>query len=137
VQKRYKIIRDGKSKGLGSNKYYGYEKNLYEIVQNNLKRFGVKEKEHNVKLVKGLLQKTMKINQPVAFAHIDVDWYDPVKVSLERIIPQLVVGGSVILDDYNDWSGCRKATDEYFEEITNNFQMDESAGSMKITRIKF
>ena len=135
VHSRYKIISDGGAQGLGEDKYYGYEKNLGEIVRNNLKRFGVTEKEQNTKLIKGLLQKTMKINQPVAFAHIDVDWYDPVKTSLERIVPNLVIGGSIILDDYLDWSGCHKATNEFFRHNAGQFKMDDSAGSLKITRI--
>ena len=136
VQKRYETIRQGKSNGIGRDKYYGYEENLYEKVQENLRKFNINEEQHNVSLFKGLLQDTMQIEQPVAFAHIDVDWYEPVKTCLERIIPNLVVGGSVILDDYQDWSGCRKATDEFFQDKSDNFRMDESAGSMKITKIK-
>ncbi len=135
VDRRYKIIRQGRSKGLGGNKYYGYEDNLYEIVQSNLQEFGIDQEQKNVLLIKGLLQDTMKIDQPVALAHIDVDWYEPVKTCIERIVPNLVVGGILILDDYNTWSGCRKATDEYFRKITKQFQMDNSAGSMKITRL--
>lgn len=85
-------------------------------------------------LVKGLVQETMKIDQPVAFAHIDVDWYDPVITCLERIFPNLVVGGSIILDDYHDWGGCRKATDEYLRRVAGQYVLDDSAGSMKITK---
>lgn len=136
VLKRFEVIRSGKSKGLGGKKYYGYEKNLQKIVLNNLAEFGINIDDRNVSLIKGLLQTTMKIDQPVSFAHIDVDWYEPVKASLERIIPNLVIGGSVILDDYNDWSGCHKATDEYFQEISPQFSFDDSSGSLKITRMQ-
>ena len=78
----------------------------------------------------------MKIDGPVAFAHVDVDWYEPVKTSLERIFPNLTVGGSIILDDYHDWGGCRKATDEFLREVTDKIVLDDSAGSMKITKLK-
>jgi len=135
VHDRYKIIRQGRSKGIGGDKYYGYEDNLYEIVQSNLQKFGIEQEQKNVLLIKGLLQDTMKIDQPVAFAHIDVDWYEPVKTCIERIVPNLVVGGILILDDYYWWSGCRKATDEYFRKTTKQFQMGNSAGSMKITKL--
>jgi Macrocin-O-methyltransferase (TylF) len=135
VHDRYEIIKQGQSKGIGKDNYYGYENNLYEIVQSNLKKFGIDQEQANILLVKGLLQDTMKIDQPVSFAHIDVDWYEPVKTCLERIVPNLVVGGILILDDYHDWSGCRKATNEYFGKATRQFRMDDSAGSMKITRI--
>lgn len=136
VHERYKTIVKGKSSGLKGNKYYGYEENLYEIVQSNLRCFNIDWKKEKVILIKGLVQDTMKINEPVAFAHIDVDWYEPVKTCLEQIFPNLVIGGSLILDDYYDWGGCRKATDEFLRKIVGQFSMDDSNGSVKITRIK-
>lgn len=135
VHDRYKIIVEDKSKGIGGDKYYGYEENLYEIVQANLRSFGINCEEQSVSLIKGLVQDTMKIDQPVAFAHIDVDWYEPVITCLKRVFPNLVLGGSIILDDYHDWGGCRKATDEYLRGITGQFILDDSAGSMKITKV--
>ncbi len=136
VRERYKTIDQGKSKGLKGDTYYGYEKDLYNKVLENLHQFGVNVEQDSLYLIKGLLQDTMNIEKPVAFAHIDVDWYEPVKICLERIIPRLVVGGSVILDDYHDWSGCKKATDDFFKGKAQQFIMDDSAGSMKVTRIQ-
>jgi asparagine synthase (glutamine-hydrolysing) len=136
VHNRYATIRAGKSKGIGNNTYYGYEDNLYELVRSNLGRFGIYEHADNVTLIRGLLQDTMKISAPVAFAHVDVDWYEPVKVCLERIIPRLVTGGSVIVDDYHDWSGCRRAVDGYFAAHVVDVKMDDAAGSLKITRLR-
>jgi Macrocin-O-methyltransferase (TylF) len=103
VHDRYRTIVEGKSKGIGGDKYYGYLDNLYEVVRSNLRSFGINSEEQSVLLIKGLLQETMKIDQPVAFAHIDVDWYSPVMASLTQVFPNLVVGGSIILDDYHDW----------------------------------
>lgn len=136
VHDRYQTIVEGKSKGIGGDKYYGYVENLYEVVQSNLKRFGINCKEQSVSLIKGLVQETMNIHQPVAFAHVDVDWYGPVMTCLKCAFPNLVVGGSMILDDYHDWGGCRKATDEYLRSVVGQFVLDDSAGSMKITKIK-
>jgi hypothetical protein len=135
VHDRYKAIAEGKSKGIGKDKYYGYVENLYEVVQTNLKSFGIDCEGQKVTLIKGLIQDTMVIDQPVAFAHVDVDWYDPVLTCLTRVFPHLVVGGSIVLDDYHSWGGCRKATDEFLRGIAGQFTMDDSAGSMKITRI--
>jgi asparagine synthase (glutamine-hydrolysing) len=56
--------------------------------------------------------------------------------SLERIFPNLVVGGSIILDDYHDWGGCRQATDEFLNRVNGQYTLDDSAGSMKITKVK-
>ncbi len=134
VHERYKIISKGESTGIGGDKYYGYEEDLYKIVLRNFSRFNVDCERQKVTLVKGLVQDTMQINQPVALAHIDVDWYEPVMTCLSRVFPHLAIGGSIILDDYHDWGGCRKATDEYLGKIAGEFSLDDSAGSMKITR---
>ena len=136
VHDRYRTIIEGKSKGIGGDTYYGYVDNLYEAVQCNLTSFGINCAEQSVSLIEGFIQETMKIDQPVAFAHVDVDWYDPVMACLKCIFPKLVVGGSVIVDDYNDWGGCRKATDQYLRGVVGQFRLDDSAGSMKITKIK-
>lgn len=134
VHNRYKVISGGESQGIGGDKYYGYQENLYETVRFNLRRFRINCEAQAVSLVKGLVQETMEINQPVAFAHVDVDWHDPVMTCLEQITPNLIVGGAIILDDYHDWGGCRKATDEYFRKTGDQFFLDDSAGSMKIIR---
>jgi Macrocin-O-methyltransferase (TylF) len=134
VHDRYRTIVEGKSKGLGRDKYYGYVENLYEVVQSNLKSFGINCEEQSVSLIKGLVQETMTIDQPVAFAHVDVDWYEPVMTCLMRVFPSIVIGGSIILDDYHDWGGCRKATNEFLRGVTGQFILDDSAGSMKITK---
>jgi hypothetical protein len=135
VHDRYQTIVEGNSVGIDGDKYYGYQENLYDVVHGNLRRFGIEPEEQSVRLIKGLVQDTMQIDEPVAFAHVDVDWYEPVMTSLQRIFPRLVEGGSIILDDYHDWGGCRKATDEYLRGVSGQFVLDDSAGSMKITRV--
>ncbi len=135
VAARYETIVGGESVGIDGDKYYGYETDLFRKVQGNLRRLGVDEGRDNVRLVQGLVQDTLEVDGPVAFAHIDVDWYEPVWTSLERIAPKLVAGGSIILDDYNAWSGCRRATDEYFAGKGHLFARDLSAGSLKVTRL--
>ncbi len=136
VHDRYKSIVEGKSPGIGGDEYYGYRENLYEVVQRNLKNCGIDCKKQSVRLIKGLVQDTLKISGPVAFAHVDVDWYEPVLICLKRIFPNLVVGGSIILGDYHDWGGCRKAADEFLREVKGQFILDDSAGSLKITRVR-
>jgi asparagine synthase (glutamine-hydrolysing) len=135
VHERYKTIVEGKSSGLGEDKYYGYEDDLYNKVLMNFCSFNLIPKEGELELIKGLVQNTLVVSEPVAMAHIDVDWYEPVMTCLEKIYPMLSMGGSIILDDYHDWGGCRKATDEFLRSIVGTFEMDDSAGSLKITRI--
>lgn len=136
VHERYKAIVEGKSTGIAGDKYYGYEEDLHSKVVSNFISFNVPPESSNVELIKGLLQDTLWVTEPVALAHVDVDWYDPVMTCLERIYPMLSVGGSIILDDYHDWGGCRKATDEFLRRHTSTFVLDDSAGSLKITKIK-
>lgn len=116
IHDRYKVISSGKSMGLGNNLYYGYEDNLYHKVSQAFSKFGFDIKENNIQLIKGIYQDTLKIELPVAFAHIDCDWYDSVLICLQQIEPHLVSGGLLVIDDYYTWSGCKKAVDEYFED---------------------
>jgi asparagine synthase (glutamine-hydrolysing) len=135
VHARYQTIVQGQSPGIQGDRYYGYVDDLYDVVIGNLERFGIECKSNSISLVRGLVQDTLVLDAPVALAHIDVDWYDPVKSCLERVFPRLVVGGSMILDDYHSWGGCRKATDEYLKKIAGRFRSDDSARSMRIDKI--
>ena len=134
VHARYRTIVQGQSTGIEGDRYYGYVEDLYDVVKGNLATFGIECESHSVSLIKGLVQETLVLDLPVAFAHIDVDWYEPVRTCLERVFPRLVVGGSIILDDYHDWGGCRKATDEYLRKIAGQFSLDDSARSMRIDK---
>lgn len=114
VHRRYEIIRSGGSKGLGDETYYGYRDDLYGEVTESFRGYGLDPSEHRVDLVRGLFEDTVHPDGPVAFAHLDGDWYASTMVCLERIAPHLVPGGRLVLDDYYHWSGCRTAVDEYF-----------------------
>lgn len=134
VKNRYDQILNGISTGIGGEKYYGYREDLYDTVKQNLGSFGFSPEGSQIELVKGLIQDTLTVDEPVALAHIDVDWYQSVMVCLERIVPRLSNGGAVVIDDYFDWSGCRQAVDDYFAGLPPVFQFDDSAGSLVVTR---
>lgn len=135
VHERYETIQSGKSKGIGGRRYYGYEKDLYERVKASFQRLGFPPEENHVALIPGLVQDTLVVDEPVCLAHIDVDWYDPVRCCLERIVPRLAPEGVLILDDYNYWSGCRKAVDEYFDHTGRDaFTFDDTPGHLVVRR---
>ena len=115
IHTRFKTILEGRSEGINGEPYYGYEKDLLNKVKQNLKKFGLTEND-NIQLVQGLYEDTLQIDEPVAFAHVDCDWYSSVMTCLRNIEPNLSKGGILIIDDYFDWSGCKKAVDEYFLE---------------------
>lgn len=112
VRRRYETIASGEASGIGESVYYGYEDDLLSQVRQAYERCGLPVDEHRVHLVQGLFEETVHPRGPVAFAHLDGDWYESTKVVIERVLPHLVVGGVLVIDDYNAWSGCRKAVDE-------------------------
>lgn len=135
VHGRYEIIRSGQSEGINGDTYYGYVDNLYDRVLTSFVDLGYPLEEHRISLVKGLLQDTLEVKEPVSLAHIDVDWYEPVMTCLRRIEPNLSVGGVIIIDDYSDWSGCRQATDEYFETKESSlYEFDGASGSLVVRK---
>jgi predicted O-methyltransferase YrrM len=116
VHARYEQIAGGQAKGVGGATYYGYRDDLYQAVTDSFARLGVPAVEHHVELIRGLFEDTIDLDEPVAFAHLDGDWYESTMTCLERIAPLLVPGGRIVLDDYYKWSGCRAAVDEYFAD---------------------
>ncbi|WP_160167918.1 TylF/MycF/NovP-related O-methyltransferase [Caballeronia insecticola] len=112
---RYAIIASGKSDGIGGDRYYGYEPDLLGKVKESFASYGAPVDGRRIRLIPGLFEETLpKTNLgDIAFAHIDCDWFDPVTLCLETVYKNLSIGGVIILDDYNDYGGCKRATDEF------------------------
>jgi hypothetical protein len=123
---RYAKITEGRSPGLDGELYYGYREDLLGEVTASFARHGVPVETNNVSLVKGLFQDTLVVDEPVALAHVDGDWYESTMTCLERISPHLVAGGRIVIDDYFMWSGCREAVDEYFAD-RNGYRVEYRA----------
>jgi asparagine synthase (glutamine-hydrolysing) len=136
VHERYAEIKSGNSDGIKGETYYGYRTNLVEEVKLNMEQFGINLEEENIFLIKGLIQETLHIDEPVALAHIDVDWYESVLCALQRLVPKLIPGGSLVIDDYYHYEGCKMATDEFFRNKGKHFVLNNIAGSMVVTRRK-
>jgi hypothetical protein len=121
VHDRYAEIMSGKSQGIDGDQYYGYQEKLIEKVRSNFKSFGFNAESNNVHFVRGLYQDTLYPTDPIAFAHIDCDWYDSVFVCLDRIIPLLAPQGRIVIDDYFAYTGCRAAVWDYFRARLDEF----------------
>ena len=123
---RYRAIASGEAEGLGGDSYYGYRTDLYEHVSALLARFGRPVDGDRVQLAKGLFEETLPgLDLPrIGLAHIDCDWYDPVRYCLEQTAARLAPGGIIVIDDYHDYAGCRTATDEFLAG-NPDFVMDE------------
>jgi asparagine synthase (glutamine-hydrolysing) len=126
VHARYEKIAGGGAKGVGGELYYGYRDDLLEEVTASFARHGVPVGEHGVELVQGLFEDTVHVDEPVALAHLDGDWYESTMTCLARIAPHVVPGGRIVLDDYYKWSGCRTAVDEYFA-AHDGFRLEHGA----------
>ena len=85
----------------------------YDSVEKNLKSI-----YSNVKLIKGVVDETVDtsdINE-ISILRLDMDWYEPTKVALEKLCGKIQKGGVLIIDDYGHHSGAKKATDEYVKK---------------------
>lgn len=135
VHARFRTIVSGRATGIGGTPYYGYQPDLQGVVLANLSEFGVDPANHSVALIAGPVAETLHVDSPVAFAHIDLDWYESVATALDRILPRLSPGGAVIVDDYHDWAGCKAAVDEAATARPEGLRLDSRAGAMRILRL--
>jgi O-methyltransferase len=51
--------------------------------------------------------------EQIALLHVDCDFYDPVKLTLESFYDRVVPGGYVVINDYGSYEGARVAVDEW------------------------
>ena len=122
AHERYRVIAEGTSSGIGGDLYYGYRQDLLAEVVETFSQFGLSTDAENIEFVKGLYEDKLRVDYPVALAHLDCDWYDSLMVCLERIEPHLVTGGRFVIDDYYTFSGCARAVDEFFAERMPDYQ---------------
>ena len=115
---RFKVIAEGKSTGIRDGEYYGYMDDLYGRVVSSFGKYGLSVDNQSIILRKGLFQDTFSPSESDRFClvHIDCDWYDPVFFCLTSVSPCLNPGGAIIVDDYNDYEGCRNAVDKVLAE---------------------
>ncbi|CAM5515015.1 TylF/MycF/NovP-related O-methyltransferase [Streptomyces fumanus] len=93
--------------------YHQHVDDLLAFTRENMRRAGVDPEKSRITFVKGLYEDTLVVEEPVAFAHIDCDWYDSVRLCIERIADRVSVGGIILFDDYVVYSGCRKAVHQW------------------------
>lgn len=79
--------------------------------------------------VKGYFEDTLPVWKerfgPIAFLHMDGDWYSSTKAILDNLYDRLMPGAYVQVDDFSHWDGCRKAVIEFFEQ--RNLSLDAYA----------
>lgn len=85
-----------------------------EVLGNFQARVGNRE----LRTVKGPVEETLarpeNVPERIAILRLDTDFYESTKAELNVLYPRLSPGGVLIIDDYGEWAGARKAVDEYF-----------------------
>lgn len=73
--------------------------------------------QERVSYVQGKVEDTLadaRVEQ-VSILRLDTDWYESTKLELEIFWDRISPNGVLIIDDYGDWQGARRAVDEFFE----------------------
>ena len=71
-----------------------------------------------IHFIKGKVEDTIPNGAPesISLLRLDTDWYESTRHELVHLFPRLSRGGVIIIDDYGQWAGQKKAVDEYFAQ---------------------
>lgn len=112
----------------------GVRAGLLETVRRNLVDHGVDIVADHVEFHKGDFRDTLFVEEPVAFAHIDCDWYEAIKLCLERLADRISPGGVIVFDDYKSFSAAAQAVDEWLAR-DGRFKLIKSAENVLVERL--
>lgn len=91
---------------------------------------------NNISYIVGNIIDTLKqpsnLPQKISLLRLDTDWYDSTLVELQVLFPILEKGGILMIDDYGHWQGCKKATDEYFQNENKHFTPIDYTGILLV-----
>jgi hypothetical protein len=87
-----------------------------------------------ITFVVGSVQDTIPLRAPqkIALLRLDTDWFESTYHELIHLWPRLVEGGVLIIDDYGDWAGAKKAVDQYFAEQSLRPLLHRIDGSARV-----
>lgn len=109
----------------------GYLKVSPESVKEIVSAVAPTELER-IHIVEGWFDKTVPKNKsaigPIAILRLDADLYEPTLYGLRELYDQVVSGGYIIIDDYRNWIGARKAVFEFFCERNISPYLQEYPG---------
>lgn len=65
--------------------------------------------------VRGMVEETIPGQAPteIALCRLDTDWYESTAHEMEHLYPRIRPGGVLLIDDYGEFMGAKKAVDEY------------------------
>ncbi|MEY2467880.1 MAG: O-methyltransferase [Actinomycetota bacterium] len=70
-----------------------------------------------IHLVQGMVEDTIPSQAPdaVALCRLDTDYYESTKHEMDHLYPRISTGGALLIDDYGEFLGARKAVDQFFD----------------------
>jgi hypothetical protein len=84
---------------------------------------------HRTKIKKGWVKDTISSGElptQIAFAYIDLDFYDPIKDALHFVDSRMPIGGHIVVDDYGWFSeGAQVAVDEFMTAAKDRFRFEQ------------
>jgi hypothetical protein len=90
---------------------------------------------NNVKFYNGHVPFGFESVDAISFLNIDLDLYQPTKISLEYLWPKVIVGGITLVDFHDSVStGAEKATREYFADKGNVIKILPTGKSLVIKK---
>jgi hypothetical protein len=113
--------------------YLAHVTDMLEQVKTNFRQAGIDVERENVHFVPGLFDDTLVIDGPVALAHVDCDWYEPVALCIERLRDHISLGGVIIFDDYSTYGGAKLAVDSWLVE-DDRFEVVHHERSLAVRR---
>jgi O-methyltransferase len=129
----YQYFRSGAVECLADVNYVAHAHDMLSFARKTMHQLGVDPDALNIHFVKGLYADTLHIDRPVAFAHIDCDWYDSVTLCIARIADHVSPGGVMLFDDYHSFEGCRRAVDAWLAADTR-FKIIHSDWTVAVER---
>jgi O-methyltransferase len=82
-----------------------------------------------VSLIQGWFKDTVSsysLPEPIAVLRLDGDWYESTIICLRMLMPKVVAGGLVIVDDYFFWDGCARAVHDYLSETKGSERIERA-----------
>jgi predicted SAM-dependent methyltransferase len=101
-----------------------------ESLREVCRKLGV---EALVEPVRGFFAQTVPATRerigPIAFLHMDGDWYESTQQVLGGLYHQVVPGGRIQIDDYGYWEGCQRAVEDFQREAGLEFKLHPIDGT--------
>jgi O-methyltransferase len=98
-----------------------------DVFNDLMKRLTVPQSQIHV--YKGWFSETLSQYRggQISVLRLDGDWYESTIECLDVLYPQVVTGGCVIIDDYDDYQGCSRAVHDYLSRTKSGSRISRTS----------